>query len=434
MGNSPPSSPSRKKSLQVAPKFKAEDNPWYLLATLYGVPGNLQDERWDRNRRAWNQYFAANLDFETRAQLVKEKGYCEAELTPFSEAELRDIKSSFAERSKGSKWHIELPAIIDFSNVRFDEKTYFSHHIFTECRFTGADFSDPADFRNSVFLKGVNFDSVNFRDEVSFIRATFSSFAEFGDATFSRAATFEQATFRGGALFVPVTFAGPVSFRSAAFFNEARFTATFKREAEFINAKMQDKTWFEGTVFKTVPPEFFGAELHEGTVWPGREAWPIPKEKDKAKGFIHAYERLKLEMDRLKKHEDELDFFTLELQSRRVLQESVLKGSGLPIQIYGLVSDYGRSYARPLYGLIAVAAFGTLMLLLSDVLLVPWQSLGMSVANTLNVFGFRKDLFDPHLFENLPAPLKILATLQTILGAILLFLFGLGVRNKFRMK
>jgi hypothetical protein len=30
--------------------------------------------------------------------------------------------------------------------------------------------------------------------------------------------------------------------------------------------------------------------------------------------------------------------------------------------------------------------------------------------------------------------LKILAAVQTILGTILLFLFGLGIRNKFRMK
>jgi hypothetical protein len=30
--------------------------------------------------------------------------------------------------------------------------------------------------------------------------------------------------------------------------------------------------------------------------------------------------------------------------------------------------------------------------------------------------------------------LKILAALQTIVGTILLFLFGLGIRNKFRMK
>ncbi len=135
-------------------------------------------------------------------------------------------------------------------------------------------------------------------------------------------------------------------------------------------------------------------------------------------------------MDRLKKHEDELDFFARELQSRRVM---LGPWRGLPIALYGLVSDYGRSYSRPLYALFAVAAFGTLVLLLSGAV-APWQSPGLSLANTFNVFGFRKDFFDPATIEHLSALLKILAALQTICGAILLFLFGLGVRNKFRIK
>ncbi|PNE09739.1 MAG: hypothetical protein CR217_18410 [Beijerinckiaceae bacterium] len=101
--------------------------------------------------------------------------------------------------------------------------------------------------------------------------------------------------------------------------------------------------------------------------------------------------------------------------------------------LYGLLSDYGRSYARPLYALIAVAAFGTLVLLLSSAL-APWQSLGLSLANTFNVFGFRKDFFDAATIECLPTLLKILAAVQTILGTILLFLLGLGIRNRFRMK
>jgi hypothetical protein len=143
----------------------------------------------------------------------------------------------------------------------------------------------------------------------------------------------------------------------------ARFSkATFGKESSFVNAKMKGETSFERATFKTEPPKFFGAELHEGTVWPASKDWPTPKNKDEAKEFVRAYERLKLEMDRLKKHEDELDFFALELQSRRVLQESVLKGSGLPIALNGLLSDYGRSYARPLNALFVVAAFGTLVL------------------------------------------------------------------------
>ena len=78
-------------------------------------------------------------------------------------------------------------------------------------------------------------------------------------------------------------------------------------------------------------------------------------------------------------------------------------------------------------------ALGSLPFLLSNPV-TPWQSLDLSFVNTFNVFGFRKDYFDPHLIDNLSAALKILAAVQTILGTILLFLFGLGIRNKFRMK
>ncbi|HUI22628.1 MAG TPA: hypothetical protein VLZ74_16530 [Methylocella sp.] len=135
-------------------------------------------------------------------------------------------------------------------------------------------------------------------------------------------------------------------------------------------------------------------------------------------------------MDRLKKHEDELDFFALELQSCQVLLGTSM---GLPIAIYGALSDYGRSYIQPLVALFFLGLIGTLGILSSDAL-SPWQSLGFSFANTFNVFGFRKDFFDPSVIACLPAWLQVVAAVQTILGTILLFLIGLGIRNKFRMK
>ena len=42
-------------------KIKAEDNPWYLLATLYGVPKSRDDELKAKNRTTWNRYFADYL-------------------------------------------------------------------------------------------------------------------------------------------------------------------------------------------------------------------------------------------------------------------------------------------------------------------------------------------------------------------------------------
>ena len=80
---------------------------------------------------------------------------------------------------------------------------------------------------------------------------------------------------------------------------------------------MGSQTFFDKAEFSQ-PPQFFNAKLHESTRWP--ERWPEPpKDAATARDYLAAYERLKLEMDRMKKHGDELDFFALELQCRRVI-------------------------------------------------------------------------------------------------------------------
>jgi hypothetical protein len=43
-------------------------------------------------------------------------------------------------------------------------------------------------------------------------------------------------------------------------------------------------------------------------------------------------------------------------------------------------------------------------------------------------------LIAAELLQGLPGWLKVIATIQTILGILLLFLFGLGIRNRFRMR
>jgi hypothetical protein len=204
--------------------------------------------------------------------------------------------------------------------------------------------------------------------------------------------------------------------------------AKFQTSSSFVNAEMKDTTSFAGAIFKTVPPKFFGAKLHQGTVWRGIKWPPKPKDKKEAGAFIDAYACLKLEMDRLKKHEDELDFFALEMESRRVLLGPV---RGLPIALYGLLSGYSRSYVRPLVAFFMVAIVGAVAFWYFDARTYG-EALGLSVANMLNVFGFRRDFgleFDTPL-----AWLKVFSAVQTIFGTILLFLFGLGIRNKFRMK
>ena len=201
------------------PKIKAEDNPWYLLATLYGVPQSWSDGLREKNRVAWNRYFAADLDEETRANLIEEKRRPAEELTPFSLEELQEVKRAFAKCCKASKKKLALPASdaeIDFSNVKFEQDVFFEGYVF----------SRPPGFQS----------------------AAFSGWASSDGATFSGEAGFDGATFSGVAGFV---------------------CAKFLRSSSFVNAEMKGETFFEDAVFKTEPPRFFGAKLHQGTVWRG---------------------------------------------------------------------------------------------------------------------------------------------------------------------
>jgi uncharacterized protein YjbI with pentapeptide repeats len=292
----------------------------------------------------------------------------------------------------------------------------------------GVTFDGVTTFVDATF-SWASFQSVTFSEGVNFSGATFSREAIFVDATFSKGAAFSETKFTS-VRFERATFSHTVLFNSVVCSGTAVFTdVTFGGPSIFVNAET-GMTSFENATFETEPPLFSGAKLHQGTVWRGITWPPPPKNTVEAGRFLDAYACLKLEMNRLQKHEDELDFFALELQSRCVL---LGPWRGLPIWLYGVLSDYGRSYARPFLWLLVVAAIGAVLLVFSDALPIE-KSFDLSFANTFNVFGFRKDFFDSHYIENLPAALKILAAIQTILGVILLFLFGLGVRNKFRMK
>lgn len=215
-------------------KIKAEDNPWYLLATLYGEPkGSIlyfgEDELMARNRIAWNRYFAEAI----RIRLSVEEQHAADELTPFSPDELQEVAEAFAGRCKASSKKFSLPATtdyIDFSNVEFGQRVYFQQYYFGWSTF--------------------------------FNEATFSGYARFSGAIFSDLASFRGATFSSPVAFGGARFSGTADFGGTIFFDWASFEgSTFGGHASFINTEMRTETSFNGTTFKTKPPEFFGAKL-----------------------------------------------------------------------------------------------------------------------------------------------------------------------------
>ena len=315
------------------PRIRAEDNRWYWLATLYGVPDRSDEGLQARNRVAWNRCMAPKLTGEAREHLMKTNRAVAGELAQ-SQDQQQEVEAALLQRSDGRSAGVAelVQSEIDFSRVEF-ERLPFAGMIFPDVRFDSATFSGDADFAFATFSGDADFTGATFSGDAGFAFATFSGYASFAGATFSGSyADFDSATFSGNVRFDSATFSG-----SYADFD----SATFSGNAGFINVEMKAPTSFQRAKF-FAPPEFFGAKLHEGTVW--RDVvWPkLPKDAEQAGLFVDAYERLKLEMDRLKKQGDELDFFARELQCRRV---RLGFWRGLPIEAYGFPERLlGRSY------------------------------------------------------------------------------------------
>ena len=91
------------------PKQKAaKDNPWYRLATLHGEPG---DELAAKNRETWNRWMAPRLSDALKTAL-REKGWSDKELTPFSQDEQQSIGADV-----GSPLNADR---VDFSDTRLE--------------------------------------------------------------------------------------------------------------------------------------------------------------------------------------------------------------------------------------------------------------------------------------------------------------------------
>jgi hypothetical protein len=229
----------------------------------------------------------------------------------------------------------------------------------------------------------------------------------------------------------------------------------------FTNDYFKGQTSFVGGKFKNSVPDFRGATFHEATEWDDVE-WPSPpKTKKEARQQLYAYQRLKQEMEKLKKHEDELKFFTKELRAARQRYGSVLRfrdkkrllklskrvdGGGtrpfikllcaIPSPswilnwLYEKSCDYGQSISKPVLWLFCLFVLSALLLTLS---LGLGSALGLSFANIFSFLQLRRDFFGDAV-NQFSAWVKFINAIESIAAAILFFLISIGLRNRFRMK
>ncbi len=353
----------------------------------------------------------------------------------------------------------------DFSGTTFLQDAIFAEAKFTRgAVFSGVRFVKLAEFRAARFSGSANFGKAIFIGGAArFLDVTFHQMVHFGGVSFGeKGADFSRAKFGQYATFDNAHFAGYANFQRAEFVGVASFRSTKLRGlAAFNDTNFNTTAVFTDCIFAAVPT-FHGAELHEDTTFEA-VTWPKrPHEGQSPYDAARAWGRLRVEMNRLHKHEDELFFFTKELSARTHDRRNEPLAKRRLYRIY-LALGAGRSVAKPLGWLLglnavlflpiywyAASAIQWRTLSIRDILAdivsfnIPADVVSFTLGQALPLFGGsnpeRVDLYK-RLFPSsdssgidVPLWLEFMGIFQQLAGIVLLFLIGLALRNRFRMK
>jgi hypothetical protein len=260
-----------------------------------------------------------------------------------------------------------------FSNAIFNGEARFDNSRFIEmASFEGTNFIGVAFFNNVLFESGVWFRSSNFHDEAWFYNSIFKSSGYFQNANFDKITIFTNASFFYVS-FEDVNFNADVYIGGVVFNNDAEFVnASFQKQSFFLNldgtsqtifktlANFENATFknighFEYVEFQTRIPGFRGCKI-DSTRLEFSEDTQFP-DNDIEVGAIENVSFLKRLSDEHGQIDQALRFNAIELRLKR-LSPNTDFGFKAVTWLYEKLSDYGRSFLRPLlaYGSLIVCS------------------------------------------------------------------------------
>jgi len=361
-----------------------------------------------------------------------------------------------------------------YSEADFNQATFHK-----EADFTGATFTEKAIFIRATFKEGAYFSWIKFPKDANFYGATFHKESNFYGATFTGWAEFTAGKFTERGIFTAATFTQKASFAGAKFLGGADFQDTsFKGETvDFRYSSFEGRTLFiperrdgvpifsglevdfrqvviaplDALIFRDADLQkcrFEDTDLRKvemtGVLWPrigdrfGVYDEIAPLEGGVVRPWAHIerlYRELKQNYEDRRDYERAGDFHCGEKEMRR--RNPATRGAlWVFLNLYWVLSRYGERYVRPL-------VWAGLLFLVSTIL---YLVLGLSPdkgASTL-VYTSKWDWLRAGHYslrvmtllrpEDL-TPIgyaKGVATVQGLLGPLILGLFALAVRQRLR--
>ncbi|MEQ8444108.1 MAG: pentapeptide repeat-containing protein [Alphaproteobacteria bacterium] len=269
------------------------------------------------------------------------------------------------------------------------------------CEFLGV-----TKFENNGLELQLECASSKFKDDVAFSRTKFARTTKFVDCNFLGEA--------GNAI--------DVSFRHCVFSEGAEFYGSkFSRPPDFRGAAFNPSYTVEGLNIALRP-------FHTGAMFPLFYVYP--------RDTIERVRKLKEIAKSANDHEQEINFFAMELRAKRG-NETDLFGAVANF-LYEVSSGYGYCASRPFYWLLFLfVLFAFVFNRIADRPDV-WGSMRLSLSNIFTFLPYTREIRSVALNEmfsssEYPEIIHWLSVLESLLGVVLIFLFGLTLRNRFRM-
>jgi hypothetical protein len=388
-----------------------------------------------------NSIFVENKSFKNSVffEITNFNNSCFCNFTSFQHSVFKN-DADFS----GSKFcePIDFTKVVFYGSANFYSSKFEGYADFSRCRFMSSDdfhnayFKDESDFSNVIFDSFSLFQGSKFEENTYFNHSSFSNDAIFWNATFIMGAFFNNTVFKDYADFgcnsTKNSNDDDSKFRSITDFSYANFFGP----ADFTNRFFSDQTNFDHICFFTEAPNFAETTLHEATTWHNVQWPPTPTDPGEALRMADAYAHLRRRANSIQNHEAELDFFAREMRAKRA---AVGGASGFLITLYEWSCNFGQSVSLPVFWLLGLLTglppvYHLLLQAAGMRGIDPVDLYGFSAASLGGFFGMRKEFVSAAFMERLPDLAVFLSGCQSVLGAALLFLIGLALRNRFRIK
>lgn len=367
----------------------------------------------------------ANSDFGSSDIYFSLTNFNEASVD-FSECVFNSDEVSFHEARFGSYVLFDKTnfgdGTVDFLGVRFGDKTVsFSSAVFgaRDVIFSQSDFG-----KGDVFFNGTTFGSA----EVAFVECQFDEgTVRFFDLKCETTAfNFDSIRCKASFLMRNISNIESLSFRAASFDNVLSISnVSVNGIVDLVNTRLTNQFSLHGIECVLQREKYLGILKKASN----------PDDVERAN-------RLKDLAENNKHHNLALKFHGIEMRAKRWQPKTKALSSILDL-LFDILCNYGQSVARPLLywiGSIGIFAlcYATLFKGGINSLRNIWDVVVFSFANSLpflnaanegRIKGLEK-LFDASMAASYVLPLMMT---QGVLSVLLLFLIGLGLRNRFRL-